>query len=211
MTRSGPCWRMVWMLDAATISLTSSQLERAKPPRPRTDLVALALALVGDDRVPGLHRAHRQPGLAPQLEQPAAHQRVLHPVGRVQVPAVAGAAGAAARLVVGHVPARARVVGLLGFPGDDAALDVDLPRAGAGAVHAVGGAHDLVVLPALAVAVLPGPVFARDLAMAVGEGFPGLGEVGESVEEVAHSGSRLLRGWAISRAWARCGGCSTTR
>src|SRR5690606_40295487 len=30
-------------------------------------------------------------------------------------------------------------------------LDVDLPRAGAGAVHAVRGAHDLVVAPAVPV------------------------------------------------------------
>ena len=59
-----------------------------------------------------------------------------------------------------HVPAGAWVIGLLGFPGDDAALDVNLPRAGARAVHAVGGAHDLVVRPAVAVGVLPAAVFA---------------------------------------------------
>ena len=46
---------------------------------------------------------------------------------------------------------RARIVRLLGFPGDDPTLHIDLPGAGAGAVGAVRRAHDFVVLPALAV------------------------------------------------------------
>src|SRR6185369_11831569 len=101
-------------------------------------------------------------------------------------PAVTRAARAAARLVIGHVPARARVVGLLRFPGDDAALDVDLPGARARAVHTMRAAHDLVVGPAVAVGVLPGAVFAGGLPMVAGERFAGLREVGESVEKVAH-------------------------
>ncbi len=44
ITRSGPWRLMVWMLAAATISLTSSQLERAKPPMPRTFWYSLRLA-----------------------------------------------------------------------------------------------------------------------------------------------------------------------
>jgi hypothetical protein len=36
ITRSGPCFLIVYTLAAATISLTSSQLERTKPPSPRT-------------------------------------------------------------------------------------------------------------------------------------------------------------------------------
>ena len=157
-------------------------------------LVVAALGVVLDDRGPGLDRVVRQARLAPALQQPAAHHRVLHAVGAVQVPAVARAARAAARLVVGHVPARARVVGLLGFPGDDAALDVDLPRAGAGAVDAVRGAHDLVVRPAVAVGVFPGAVFAGDDAVAAGEGFARLGEIGQSVEEMAHGISGVVDG-----------------
>src|SRR5690606_414624 len=45
------------------------------------------------DAGPGVHRApgHSERG-APVLEQAAAHHRVLHAVGAVQVPAVAGAA-----------------------------------------------------------------------------------------------------------------------
>src|SRR5690606_11853455 len=107
-------------------------------------------------------------------------------VGAVEVPGIAGPACTATRLVVGHVPARARVIGLLGLPGHDTALDVDLPRARTRAVHAVRAAHDLVVRPALAVGVLPGTVFAGGTAVIAGKAFPGQAEMGQAVEEVAH-------------------------
>ena len=149
-------------------------------------LVFLALGVVLGDGGPGFHRGMDQPGLAPELEQAPAHHGVFHAVGGIQVPAVAGAARAAARFVVRHVPAGAGVVGLLGFPGDDAALDVDLPRAGARAVHAVGGAHDLVVGPAVAVRVFPGAVFTGGDAVVLGEGLFRLREVAQSVEKMAH-------------------------
>src|SRR5690606_37136974 len=103
----------------------------------------------------GVHRRHAAPRFAPQFQQLLANLGVLQAVGAVNVPAVAGATRAAARLVVGQVVAGARVVGLLGFPGDQAVLHVNLPGARPGAVHPVGGAHDLVVLPARAVDVLP--------------------------------------------------------
>src|SRR5690606_12838872 len=110
-----------------------------------------ALLRVGLDRGPGGHRRAGLAGLSPQPQQAREDQRILHPVGRVEVPAVAGAALAAARFVVGQFRPRARIVGLLGLPGDDPALDVDLPGTRAGAVHPVGGADDLVVAPAGAV------------------------------------------------------------
>jgi hypothetical protein len=58
--------------------------------------------------------------------------------------------------------------------GTDAALaqavfHVDLPRTGTGAVHPVGGAHDLVVLPARMVDVLPIAGLFAGLAVALGE------------------------------------------
>ena len=37
-TRSGPQVLIVWIFEAAMISLTSSQVERTKPPRPRIAL-----------------------------------------------------------------------------------------------------------------------------------------------------------------------------
>ena len=97
---------------------------------------------------------------APVLEQLTAHHGVLDAIGAVQIPAVAGTASTTTRFVVGQVIAGAGVIGLLGFPGHDATLDVDLPRARARAVHTVSGAHDLVVLPAIAIGVFPGAVFA---------------------------------------------------
>ncbi|MNO86209.1 hypothetical protein D3C76_776030 [compost metagenome] len=131
--------------------------------------IRLGLGRVADDTGPGRDRLQAAPGFTPQLEQRLAHLGVLEAVGAVDVPAVAGATRAATGFVVGQVVARARVIGLLGFPGDQAVLHVDLPGARAGAVHPVGGAHDLVVLPARAVDVLPVARFLAGLTVAVGE------------------------------------------
>ncbi len=131
--------------------------------------VGLAFFRILDDRPPGGDRRAQRPRLAPELEQARAHQRIFHAIAGIQVPGVARPARTAARLVVGQLGPRARIVGLLRLPGDDAALDVDFPRARAGAIGAVGRAHDLVVLPALAVAVLPAPVLVGGDAVAVGE------------------------------------------
>ena len=104
-------------------------------------------------------------GLTEHVEQDAAHVGVFDAGGRVLVPAERGAARAAARLVLGHVGAGGRVVRLLGLPGDDPVLDVDLPGARTCAVHAVSGAHDLVVAPALAVeGVAVAPALKEELA-----------------------------------------------
>src|SRR4026209_2189049 len=83
---------------------------------------------------------------------PLAGSRAARIRGR---PARSGGRRAAARLVFGDVRPVRRVVGLLRLPGDDPVLDVDLPRAGSGAVDTAGRADDLVVLPAVAVEALP--------------------------------------------------------
>ena len=93
-------------------------------------------------------------GLAEHLQQDAADVGVADPGRRVGVPGERGTARAAAGLVLRGVRADRRVVGLLGLPGDDPVLDVDLPRARPGAVHPVRRAHDLVVAPAVAVEVV---------------------------------------------------------
>jgi len=175
-------------------------------------VVAPRRLIVGDQR-PGIDRrlGHLERG-APALQQPAAHHRVLDPVGAVQVPAVGGATGAAAGFVVGHVPARARVVGLLGLPGHDAALDVDFPAAGAGAVGAVGRAHDLLARPAVAVGVFPGAVFGGGAAVAVGKRFACQLEEGQTVKEMAHGWVSSVKGGlgGISRASRRLCASSTS-
>src|SRR5690606_10551411 len=100
--------------------------------------VGFRLDRIADDGTPGFDRIHGAPRLAPQADELAAHHRILHAVGAVQIPGVGGAALTTARFVVGQIGTRARVVGLLRLPGDDGALDVHLPRARARTVRAVG-------------------------------------------------------------------------
>ncbi|MCY1410885.1 hypothetical protein D9M71_262640 [compost metagenome] len=175
-------------------------------------LVLPGLLRVLDDARPGLHRvAVGRQRLAPQLHQRLAHHRVLQAVGAVQVPGVAGPARAAARFVVGQVGTGARVVGLLGFPGHQAVLHVDLPAARTGAVHPVGGAGDLVELPALAVAVLPGAALVAGFAVAAGEFRRTLDQVAQAVDEEAHVSPPWLGALTASSAPRRYCGCRRTR
>ena len=118
---------------------------------------------------PGINRRHGLAHFAPDFHQLAPDQRVFHPVGRIEIPTVGRAARTAARFVIGQVGARARIVGLLRLPCDDARLDVDFPRTRPGAVHPMGRAHDLVVTPALPIGVFPVAVVARDLSMTIRE------------------------------------------
>ncbi len=155
-------------------------------PEPAHLLVVAPLGVVLHDGCPRLNRAVLEPRRAPVLQQAAAHHRMLDAVRAVQIPAVGSAASTTTRLVVRHVPARARVVGLLRLPRDDAAFDVDLPRARTCAVHAVGAAHDLVMRPAVAIGVFPRAVFARGHPVAIGELFLRDGEVIQSIEKMAH-------------------------
>src|SRR5690606_36887067 len=102
------------------------------------------------------------------------------------VPGVDGATGVAAWLMVRQIRAGAGVVGLLGFPGDQPVLHVDFPATGAGAVHAMGGADNLVVLPALAIAVFPVAVHFVGFTVTVGERFAVLPEVIQLVDQMTH-------------------------
>src|SRR5690606_32800230 len=87
---------------------------------------------------------------------------------------------------VGHVRARARVVRLLRLPGHETVLDVNLPRTRAGAVDAVRGADDLVVLPALPVGILPAAALVGgDAVTARKLGFLAT-EEGQLVQEMTH-------------------------
>ncbi|EFJ67008.1 hypothetical protein HMPREF9547_01771 [Escherichia coli MS 175-1] len=79
-----------------------------------------------------------------------------------------------------------RIVSLLGFPGDQTVFDVDFPAAGAGAVYPVGRADDFVMLPTLAISILPVTVGIEKLAMPIGKGFTLLFEVAKPVQEFTH-------------------------
>ncbi len=103
----------------------------------------------GGDRVTVLGLA-----LAVHLQEDAADVGVADPRGRVGVPGERRASRTAAGLVLGLVRSHRRVVGLLRLPGDDAVLDVHLPRARPGAVHAVRRPHHLVVAPPVPVEVV---------------------------------------------------------
>ena len=167
-----------------------------------TGLVFLGLFRVLADAFPGIDGAHALARLTPHLHQLAAHHGVLHALCRVHVPAVGRPTRAAARLMVGQVGPGAGVVGLLGFPGDQAVLHVHLPAAGAGAVHAVRAAHDLVVLPALAICVFPLAVFFHHRAVAVREGGFHLAHEFQSVEKMAHGASVCARCGTAPPAWS---------
>ena len=183
-------------------------LGRFVPTCPHETALAAGLCIRGPqgrivlDRGPCGHRRHRGAHLPPGTHQAAADERVLHPVRGIEIPAVGGAPRAAARLVVGKARPRARIVGLLGFPGDDPGLDVDLPRTRPGAVHPVGRADDLVVLPAVSVSVFPVAVFAGGLTPTVRELLQLLAlEEVQSVEQMAHCA-------VLSGVWIRAAACT---
>ncbi|CCJ84870.1 hypothetical protein BN133_1247 [Cronobacter dublinensis 582] len=164
-------------------------------------LVAFCLFAVFHDGSPGVDRvAVLRFRFTPEFDQAFAHQRVFQAVGAVEIPGVAGPTRTAARLVVRHIGAGARVVGLLGFPGDETVFHVNLPAAGTGAVNAVGGADNFVMLPALTVTLFPVPVRFQQLSMPIGKGFAFLFEIAEPVQEFTHRGCSPV--WSLLALWS---------
>src|SRR5699024_4807056 len=107
-------------------------------------LVALGLGWILDDRCPGIYGIRmRLLGCTVEVGQHVADVGEAYARWRVGVPAERRTARAATRFVFRRVRSYGRIIGLLGFPGDDAVFDVDLPRAGAGAVHSVSRTHHL--------------------------------------------------------------------
>ena len=149
--------------------------------------VLLTLLFVGLNRGPCFDRILAGFALGTvQIKQAAADQRILDPLRAVQIPGERRTTLAAARLMVRQVFAGARIVGLLHLERHQAVLDENLPRTAAGAVHAVGGTHHLVMLPAMAVSIFPLAVFVGDNAVVVGEGLLDLFEKFQAVEKVTH-------------------------
>ena len=145
------------------------------------------------DRLPGSNGRHRLSCRPPGLQQPGTDQGVFHPVCGIEIPAIACTTRTAARLMIGQVVPGAGIVCLLGFPGDDASLHIDLPGTGSGAVHTVRGAHDLVVAPAVPVGLLPGSVLVIDDAVSGREGFCLAAKEGQAIKCVAHRGLPFIQ------------------
>ena len=143
--------------------------------------VGFGAGFIFHDIGPGFGGRHGFACFAPHFGQHAAHHRVFHALGGIHIPAVRSATRAAARLVVGQIGAGARIIGGLDFPSNQAVFHINFPAARAGAVHAVGGAHFFIVLPAVAVGVFPLAVFQRYRAVAAGKGFVCLAEEFQSV------------------------------
>ena len=91
----------------------------------------------------------------PKIHQDSAQVGILHTQRAVNVPGVHNPALAAAWLVQWQAALQFRVVERLHFPSDDAVLDVDHPRATAGAVDPVRASYDFIVLPAVAIELFP--------------------------------------------------------
>ena len=119
-------------------------------------LDARALRLVSHDGSVRLHGAFARGALfAPEIQQHAAPVGVLDADRAVDVPRRRDAALAAARFVWRQAFIQQGIIRLLHFPGDNAVLDVHLPRTAAGAVYAMCAADDAIVLPAVAIELLP--------------------------------------------------------
>ena len=159
---------------------------------PSHGLVGLCRFGIVNDRSPCLDGRQGLARLAPGPHQPTAHHRIFDAARAIEIPAVGSAARTTARLMVRHARARTRIVGLLRFPSNDAALDVDLPTASTRAIHAMRRAYDLVVLPALPVALLPRAVFIAQLAEPLGERLAPPRQISETFKKMAHGLAPVL-------------------
>src|SRR5690606_17218598 len=88
--------------------------------------------------------------------------------------------------MIGQIRACAWIIGLLGFPGNQAILDIDLPRTRTRAIDSVRGAHHFVVLPARTIGVLPTAVFVYGLSMSIRKGVLHLGHELQPVQKMTH-------------------------
>ncbi len=93
-------------------------------------LEAFRFVGVFDNGCPGINRiAVLHFRFTPHFHQAFTHQRIFQTVGAVEIPGVAGATRAAARFMVRHIRAGARVVSLLHFPGHQTVFHENLPAA----------------------------------------------------------------------------------
>ena len=121
-------------------------------------LVPCACLGILDDRCPGRHRIAVHPlRRSPQIRQDAADVRVLDADRAVQIPREGHSPLTPSRFLGREPVLEFRVVGGLHLPGHDPVLDEDHPATATRAVDTVCAAHGLVILPAIAVELLPEP------------------------------------------------------
>src|SRR5690554_1293269 len=158
-----------------------------------TLFVVFGFGWILNNRTPGIDRIGKLLArFAPQANQLLPDFRVFQAVGTVDIPGEARTTRTAARLMVGQVRTGTRIVGLLGFPGDQTVFDIDFPAARTGTVNTVGRAHDFVVLPALAIAALPATIFIGGDPVTLGKGFPMRFEKAQLVEKMTHEKLLLM-------------------
>ena len=122
------------------------------------------------NKSPGIHRIFKLlASITPQFQQWLAYFGILYSVGTVDIPRETGTPRATTRLMVGQVRTRTRIICLLSFPGDQSIFNVNFPATGAGTVHPMGRTYNFVVLPTLAVAVLPLSVLIPSFSVTIGE------------------------------------------
>src|SRR3546814_18309562 len=113
----------------------------------------------------------------------------LNPLRRINIPRRTGGTRASELLMVSQIRTRARIIGLLGFPGNQTVFDIDYPAAGTGAVDTVRRTHNFVVLPTFAIGFFPGAVFVDDDTVAIGKAFLRLIEKFQTIQKVTHAAS----------------------
>ena len=87
----------------------------------------------------------------------------------------------------------------LRLPCHDPALDVDLPTARTRAIHAVRGAHNLVVRPSLTIGIFPLAILGGCYTVPVGKCSLILLEEGQAVQKLAHGCCNPLAGdWGVA-------------
>ncbi len=143
--------------------------------------IRLGFLGIFDDGGPGFDGFQGFPGLAPQFRQWPAYHRIFQPVGAVQIPGITRSPRTATRFMVGQLGPGSGIIGLLGFPGHQTVFDIDFPATRTSAIHPVRGADNLVMLPSLPVAVLPGPALVGQYAVSAGKGFCGFFEEHQAV------------------------------
>ncbi len=79
-----------------------------------------------------------------------------------------------------------RIIVRLHLKDHQAVFDMDIPAATSGTIDAVGGAHHLVITPAVPVSVLPETIILKFDAVSIREGFLMTDQKFQTIQQMAH-------------------------